>query len=401
MDSNTSHQQSDEERDHLKDLLSNFVNRLVDKFLVKISARLELERPVVNESSLLVRALDRFYRRLVKLRKIYPHGDFSKRALDIANAACKSQRKNTFEFLRDHFNTELTKLRQSLVGTGTLSHEQKKQNMSELLINLEMVISEQTKAAMASLLAFTQPEVTFVRENSGFELTFSRTVREDVIVKYLREVLAISLNYQKAGLNSAPPSQIVLLLAKLCLDFDSSVISYLLAFADEQFCVTGQHQLTSAATLCQEARETAQKLINFYVRLEGHQISEMVRKSVETRDWLGSVEPRSVRSVIKRVVDEVTQLDRQVGQLLEEGTRMERGSDSSRSWRALSALDAGSKTTKNSAWHNYSASNIDNNLMSNIQKLFYEKIEIFSPVEFTKLSVVTGIIKIGLKVSGS
>ena len=36
--------------------------------------------------------------------------------------------------------------------------------------------------------------------------------------------------------------------------------------------------------------------------------------------------------------------------------------------------------------------------MSNIQKLFSEKIEIFSAVEFSKVSVLTGIIKISLKV---
>ena len=36
--------------------------------------------------------------------------------------------------------------------------------------------------------------------------------------------------------------------------------------------------------------------------------------------------------------------------------------------------------------------------MSNIQKLFSEKIEIFSAVDFSKVSVLTGIIKISLKV---
>ena len=42
---------------------------------------------------------------------------------------------------------------------------------------------------------------------------------------------------------------------------------------------------------------------------------------------------------------------------------------------------------------------MDSSLLSNIQKLFYERIEIFSKVEFSKLSIVTGIIKIFLKVS--
>jgi hypothetical protein len=37
-------------------------------------------------------------------------------------------------------------------------------------------------------------------------------------------------------------------------------------------------------------------------------------------------------------------------------------------------------------------------MMNNIQKLFSEKIEIFSAVDFNKVSVLTGIIKIGLKV---
>ena len=48
--------------------------------------------------------------------------------------------------------------------------------------------------------------------------------------------------------------------------------------------------------------------------------------------------------------------------------------------------------------HVFLSRTVDNSLISNIQKLFSEKIEIFSPVEFSKLSVVTGVIKIGLKV---
>ena len=41
---------------------------------------------------------------------------------------------------------------------------------------------------------------------------------------------------------------------------------------------------------------------------------------------------------------------------------------------------------------------MDSSLLSNIQKLFYERIEVFATVEFFKLSIVTGIIKIVLKV---
>ena len=52
----------------------------------------------------------------------------------------------------------------------------------------------------------------------------------------------------------------------------------------------------------------------------------MIRKSVETRDWLHTMEPRSVRSVMKRVVEEITLLDKQVATLYEEGIKKEQGS---------------------------------------------------------------------------
>ena len=41
---------------------------------------------------------------------------------------------------------------------------------------------------------------------------------------------------------------------------------------------------------------------------------------------------------------------------------------------------------------------LDCNLLSNIQKLFYERIVAFGDVDYNKLSIVTGIIKIFLKV---
>lgn len=53
---------------------------------------------------------------------------------------------------------------------------------------------------------------------------------------------------------------------------------------------------------------------------------QMIRKSVETRDWLNTIEPRNVRSVMKRVVEEVTLIDKQVGTLYEEGAKKDQGS---------------------------------------------------------------------------
>ena len=48
------------------------------------------------------------------------------------------------------------------------------------------------------------------------------------------------------------------------------------------------------------------------MHVQAADLSLMLRKSVEARDWLSAVEPRSVRAVMKRVVEDVTLVDAQV-----------------------------------------------------------------------------------------
>lgn len=73
---------------------------------------------------------------------------------------------------------------------------------------------------------------------------------------------------------------------------------------------------------------------------------QMLRKSVETRDWLNTIEPRNVRAVMKRVVEDITAIDAQVGQLYEEGVRKERSSDSTKRSMSYST----SRTQPRSQW---------------------------------------------------
>lgn len=48
------------------------------------------------------------------------------------------------------------------------------------------------------------------------------------------------------------------------------------------------------------------------IQVQGLIISQMLRKSVETRDWVNTIEPRNVRAVMKRVVEDTTSIDVQV-----------------------------------------------------------------------------------------
>ena len=74
--------------------------------------------------------------------------------------------------------------------------------------------------------------------------------------------------------------------------------------------------MTSVAKINEALLSVSKMLLNQYVKSQGGVLSQMLRKSVETRDWLNAVEPRTVRAVMKRVVEETTVIDRQVFKFL-------------------------------------------------------------------------------------
>ncbi|KAL3313086.1 Vacuolar protein sorting-associated protein 51 [Cichlidogyrus casuarinus] len=61
--------------------------------------------------------------------------------------------------------------------------------------------------------------------------------------------------------------------------------------------------LSLSGPISERLKEVATKLLTTAARQKGDQIGALLQKSIDTRDWLKSAEPRSVRSVIKRVLD--------------------------------------------------------------------------------------------------
>lgn len=180
---------------------------------------------------------------------------------------------------------------------------------------------------------------------------------------------------------SVPPA-LLLLLSRVCRDLHTSTTGHLVARLRETF----PEQPAGLGEADSALAAAAAELLAAYVRVQAADLSLMLRKSVEARDWLSTVEPRSVRAVMKRVVEDVTLVDAQVGQLYEEGQRKVRSSDSSRTYGARSR----------SAISTYT-STLDSSLASNIQKLFSEKVDYFAAVEQSRVSVLTAVIKLGLK----
>ena len=80
----------------------------------------------------------------------------------------------------------------------------------------------------------------------------------------------------------------------------------------QQMLATRQQPLTPPGPLAEEFRATASRLLTTFAKFEGAQMAHMMRKSVEARDWLRCLEPRTVRSVIRRILEDLVEIDFQV-----------------------------------------------------------------------------------------
>ncbi|OCT81748.1 hypothetical protein XELAEV_18024256mg [Xenopus laevis] len=373
--------------------LTVFLEELSTGYFELVEKRLHQEKSL-GDNSLLVRALDRFHRRLQAPSKLVPGCGFNRRGTEIVVRAAQVRLAQYLQSLKEFFQGCLTDVRQALAAPRLPGKETS--GLGDLLAGLSASVLNQIKTVLAAVHLFTAKDVAFSNK-AYFKGEFcSQGVREGLIVAFIKSVCQTARQFceipGEKG-TSTPPS-LLLLLSRLCLDYETSTISYILTLTDEQFLGQDRSPVTPVSSLCSLARSTAQTLLNQFVKYQGLVVSQMLRKSVETRDWVTTIEPRNVRAVMKRVVEDITGVDVQVGLLYEEGARKAHSSDSSK--RTFSVYSSSRLQGRYAQSYTPSAP-MDTNLLSNIQKLFSERIDIFSSVQFNKVSILTGIIKISLK----
>uniref|UniRef100_A0A1Q3F808 Vacuolar protein sorting-associated protein 51 homolog n=1 Tax=Culex tarsalis TaxID=7177 RepID=A0A1Q3F808_CULTA len=376
--------------------LNNFVNTNIDEYLALVQDRAEVEIGH-GDSQIILRGLDRLHRRLTAMRSLCRALDMGKSGIDIIiNAAyqlCKAHMKS----LKDHFSDNLSSIRLALVSVKPDSSQSAPQtSLKELISNLYVSTMEKVKGLLQDLLIFLQQDWSFNLKSDPKGAACIEGIRENLLVGFLRHICSTMNGF--GNINSSSPPTLLLILSKMCLEMDKSGVHQLISLADELYEIDSENSTTLVheTELCAEMRDSAQHLLDSYVRLQGLNLSQMLRKSVETRDWLNCLEPRSVRAVMKRVVEELATIDNVLGQLYDTNDmRTAASSDSSR--KTHFSLTASKQSQFRSTWSTYTPSQMDNSFVSNIHRLFSEKIEIFSSVEFTKVSIITGIIKICLK----
>lgn len=372
--------------------LNTFVTKNMDEYLALVQDRVEIETGH-GDSQIMLRALDRLHRRLTAMKNICRNIELTRTGIDIiisaAHQLCVSHMKN----LKEHFNDNLSSVRLSLVSVKSdcLNNQI---NLTELINSLYTSMMEKIKAVLKDLLVFLQPEWSFnLKSNYSGSLCVDG-IRENLLIVFLKHSARTMTSF--GDTNSSCPANLLLVLSKTCLEMDQKGVHILITMCDEMYDIDSESSaiLTHETELCAEMRESAQILLDSYVRQQGLNVSQMLRKSVETRDWLNCLEPRSVRAVMKRIVEELTAIENVLIGLYDTGTRTSASSDSSR--KTHFSLTA-SKQQYRSNWSNYTPLQLENSFVSNIHRLFSERVEIFNSVEFSKISIVTGIIKISLK----
>uniref|UniRef100_A0A8C2KC32 Vacuolar protein sorting-associated protein 51 homolog n=1 Tax=Cyprinus carpio TaxID=7962 RepID=A0A8C2KC32_CYPCA len=380
-----------------------FVDTLAARYFSLVERRIQEEKGV-SDNSLLVRALDRFHRRLQAISKLLPGSAVPSQGTEIVVRAARERIKQYLSALQTFYHDSLTDVRQVLaaprqsaggasVSGGGATSKDATPSLPELLTSLSNFILNQLKSVLASVHLFTAKDITFSNKPYFKGEFCSQGVREGLVVSFIKFICQSSRQYcESAGdRGGSTPPALLLLLSRLCLDYETSTISYILTLTDEQFLVQHHTPVTPVTALCAEAREAAQKLLNHYVKVQGLIISQMLRKSVETRDWVNTIEPRNVRAVMKMLVDDITSIDVQVGLLYEEGVRKAHSSDSSK--RTFSVYSSSRQQIR------YAPSYTPRCTITSLILLTLNQIFFFYDEHLKKqpVSVLTGIIKISLK----
>ncbi|OMO82126.1 Vacuolar protein sorting-associated protein 51 [Corchorus olitorius] len=146
--------------------------------------------------------------------------------------------------------------------------------------------------------------------------------------------------------------------------------------------------------ICRIFRSTGDKLLHHYINVRTERVSTLLRKRFTTPNWIKHKEPREVHMFVDLFLQELEAIGGEVKQILPQGNlRKHRRSDSNGS--TASSRSNPLRDDKMSRSNTQKARS--QLLETHLAKLFKQKVEIFTKVEYTQESVVTTIVKLCLK----
>ncbi|XVF22096.1 hypothetical protein REPUB_Repub12eG0144300 [Reevesia pubescens] len=146
--------------------------------------------------------------------------------------------------------------------------------------------------------------------------------------------------------------------------------------------------------ICRIFRSAGEKLLHHYINMRTQRVSTLLRKRFTTPNWVKHKEPREVHMFVDLFLQELKATGSEVKQILPQGlSRKHRRSDSNGS-----TTSSRSNPLRDDKMSRSNTQRARSQLLeTHLAKLFKQKVEIFTKVEYTQESVETTIVKLCLK----
>lgn len=300
--------------------LDEFTKTLFSEFLSYVrSLLMETE-----DAADVIKGLEIVYRSLANIHNQFSDLGINDRATEIVNNTVHSRIEKAFETLQNFISEHLRGVANALAGPQKPDDK----NLSELCEITYEAILEAIRSHLLRLKPFFAVRERHLDFLTSHSIVF--VAKYGVKIQQLFLTLNILFSDFLEPKNNACP-KFLLLLSKLALRFEMQGVLQVYDLAVEIVTAKQQDDLNINTTdLVQRLASIAQKVLSQYMRVQGQKISQLIRKGIETPDWLSSrlKEPRDVRLVVM-ILSEIEGIHREVGQIFEDSPELEESSASS------------------------------------------------------------------------
>lgn len=343
-----------------------------DKVLIQLFHLFEsvVNVPANIGTEILVRGVDKFFRKLQAMTEIIPSETMICRSQESVIQCINHKAVVQHKSIHLQFKEHMTKVRQSLASKGSETID-----LKDILNSLQIYLMEKIQASLLDLMAFLQHNLSF-----GLKQWCAKAAADACWLIISETMVSLSeMVKNMASLqtsNNNIPFELLLILAKLCLEMQDSGVStlntHLIKLLDES--APGISVISRDNTNIMISLSTAaQTALDCEVVFIGQTAAQMLRVSVLARDWLRAPEPRGPRAVCRRVVETLASADAAASQLFP------------------SSIKPSSDSSRRTLWSRAPSS------FSPISRIFSERIEVFSPAGADRAALSTGALKVALK----
>ena len=167
--------------------LTSFIMKNMHEYFKFVRKRLEFETQT-DDNTILVRALDKFYRKVLSVHQLLPESGMDRTATNIVAFSAHNRVAQYSNYLREQFAGIVTDTRETLLISRSGSSNEAS-NVAEVLVQMTNSVQELVKTVLVNLKGFINPDVTF-SVKPYFRGPFCvDDIQEGLIVSFLKHII--------------------------------------------------------------------------------------------------------------------------------------------------------------------------------------------------------------------